>query len=111
MKVSRLIAGALVLATTAAAGAYVQRGAPFADGRFENSTGAQSADMGGAVKAMVFSKQVDKRPDAPIPLRQLSAAELETEVGPLLYRLGHSTILMKLDGHFVLTDPVFSKRA
>jgi L-ascorbate metabolism protein UlaG (beta-lactamase superfamily) len=28
-----------------------------------------------------------------------------------LYRLGHSTILMKLNGEFWLTDPVFSERA
>jgi L-ascorbate metabolism protein UlaG (beta-lactamase superfamily) len=28
-----------------------------------------------------------------------------------LFRLGHSTVLLKLNGHFWLTDPVFSERA
>jgi L-ascorbate metabolism protein UlaG (beta-lactamase superfamily) len=50
-------------------------------------------------------------PDLPIPVQSLSTAALLEAPSGSLYRLGHSTLLMKLDGEFWLTDPVFSERA
>ena len=41
----------------------------------------------------------------------LSTAELNLAPERSLYRLGHSTLLMKLRGGWWLTDPVFSERA
>ncbi|MEM1114158.1 MAG: MBL fold metallo-hydrolase [Pseudomonadota bacterium] len=58
------------------------------------------------------------RPTQRMPLRPIPASELSNEgpgnEGPgdaTLYRLGHSSVLIRLDGHYLLTDPVFSKRA
>ena len=50
-------------------------------------------------------------PRVPIPVRPLTAAALLAAPDGSLYRLGHSTVLLKLDGDFWLTDPVFSERA
>ena len=50
-------------------------------------------------------------PCVPIPVRSLTSAALLNAPGGSLYRLGHSTALLKLDGDFWLTDPVFSERA
>ena len=50
-------------------------------------------------------------PSTPIPVRPLTTAALLAAPDRSLYRLGHSTLLLKLDGEFWLTDPVFSERA
>jgi L-ascorbate metabolism protein UlaG (beta-lactamase superfamily) len=50
-------------------------------------------------------------PRAPIPVQRLTAAALMDAPEASLFRLGHSTVLLKLDGEFWLTDPVFSERA
>ena len=50
-------------------------------------------------------------PSAPIPVQQLSAEALVQAPDMSVYRLGHSTLLLKLGGEFWLTDPVFAERA
>jgi len=50
-------------------------------------------------------------PRAPIPVQRLTAAALADAPDASLFRLGHSTLLLKLGGEFWLTDPVFSERA
>ncbi|WP_191902196.1 MBL fold metallo-hydrolase, partial [Pseudomonas viridiflava] len=50
-------------------------------------------------------------PSAPLPVQPLTRAQLLAAPDRSLYRLGHSTVLMKLAGGWWLTDPVFSKRA
>jgi len=50
-------------------------------------------------------------PREPIPLQLLSAAQLAQAPDASLFRLGHSTLLLKLGGELWLTDPVFSERA
>jgi L-ascorbate metabolism protein UlaG (beta-lactamase superfamily) len=50
-------------------------------------------------------------PAEPIPVRAVSQAELQAAPDRSLYRLGHSTLLLKLRGQWWLTDPVFSERA
>lgn len=50
-------------------------------------------------------------PRVPIPIQPLTSAALLSAPDGSLYRLGHSTALLKLDGHLWLTDPVFSERA
>jgi L-ascorbate metabolism protein UlaG (beta-lactamase superfamily) len=58
-----------------------------------------------------FNKPVDTVPGQALPVQALTRAQLMAAPDNTLYRLGHSTILMKLNGEFWLTDPVFSKRA
>ncbi|CAH3700650.1 hypothetical protein AI2795V1_2357, partial [Serratia marcescens] len=58
-----------------------------------------------------FNKPKGTVPATPVPIQRLSRAELEAAPDRSLYRLGHSTVLLKLRGQWWLTDPVFSERA
>ena len=79
--------------------------------RYINDNGSWEMNVGAAIKASLSSEWVDKSPKDPLPLRPLNQDELLSHDEPVLYRLGHSSILIKLGEDFVLTDPVFSKRA
>lgn len=59
----------------------------------------------------LFHKPAGTVPVTPVPIHRLSRAELDAAPDRSLYRLGHSTVLMKLRGQWWLTDPVFSERA
>lgn len=52
-------------------------------------------------------KVADKTPAISLPVQQpdLSGSH------DILLKISHSTVLMRLDGQYILTDPVFSKRA
>ena len=86
-------------------------GAPRDGSRYTNTNGSPDMEIGAAIQASLTTPSVDKSPSTPIPLRALSKPALLQQTDPVLYRLGHSTILIKLGDHFVLTDPVFSERA
>ena len=58
-----------------------------------------------------FNKPADSEPRKALPVLPLSTAALDAAPERSLYRLGHSTLLMKLRGGWWLTDPVFSERA
>jgi L-ascorbate metabolism protein UlaG (beta-lactamase superfamily) len=98
-------------ASTAADAASLQT----ADGRFRNTTPrppmARRKSRWKLMWEIFFEKPTTTRPRAPIPVRRLSSAELDAAPERSLYRLGHSTLLMKLRGRWWLTDPVFSRRA
>ena len=44
-------------------------------------------------------------------LQRITPAQLQAAPNGSIYRLGHSTLLLKLRDRFWLTDPVFSQRA
>jgi L-ascorbate metabolism protein UlaG (beta-lactamase superfamily) len=58
-----------------------------------------------------FNKPADTRPSGRIPLQALTRTQLLTAPDNTVYRLGHSTVLMKLHDTFWITDPMFSDRA
>lgn len=60
---------------------------------------------------LLFDKPKNTVPASSIPLHPLSREKLLSAPDMSLYRLGHSTLLLKMDGEFWLTDPVFSERA
>lgn len=84
------------------------------DGKFHNVVPRQAF---GFMKTLSIGWRVmTQKPDttvprAPIPVQRLTAAALADAPDASLFRLGHSTLLLKLDGEFWLTDPVFSERA
>ena len=85
-----------------------------ANGFFRNTVPKPANSPEPGAKTMwdfFFNKPKDTEPHAPIPVRKLTRAELDAAPDRSLYRLGHSTILMKLRGKWWLTDPVFSQRA
>lgn len=85
-------------------------------GQFRNPTPEQHS-TGGLVKSLrlawqfAFDKPAHTVPEGEIPVRTLTRAQLLAAPDASLFRLGHSTLLMKLRGQFWLTDPVFAERA
>lgn len=84
------------------------------DGRFRNPAPRPAEGLGkmlGIIWNMMTNKPRDSVPDAPLSVQRLTRAQLEAAPDRSLYRLGHSTLLLKLHGGFWLTDPVFAERA
>lgn len=82
--------------------------------KFVNTETAYEADFikGLAiVKRIITEKRNDPMPLAPIPVHPLSSETLASQTEDMVYRLGHSSLLLKLSGQYVLIDPVFSERA
>ena len=85
-------------------------------GRFRNAVPTATASLGlfPTLRLMwqfLFDKPANTVPSAPLPVLPLTRAQLLAAPEQSLFRLGHSTVLMKLRGGFWLTDPVFSERA
>lgn len=84
------------------------------DGRFRNPTPRPGFGFAKSVRLfweMLFDKPADTVPDAPVPVVALTRAGLDAAPDRSLFRLGHSTVLLKLGGGFWITDPVFAERA
>lgn len=113
-----LIAAALALlagwrARRPAPGAY-EASPQHRGGRFRNPAPRPAEGLGKMLRILwnvMTNKPRDAVPDAPLPVQRLTRAQLEAAPDRSLYRLGHSTLLLKLRGGFWLTDPVFAERA
>jgi L-ascorbate metabolism protein UlaG (beta-lactamase superfamily) len=58
-----------------------------------------------------FNKPADTRPAGKIPVQAVTGEQLLASPDNTVWRLGHSTVLLKLHDAFWLTDPMFSHRA
>ena len=65
----------------------------------------------GIVWNILLNKPAGAVPAGPLPVDALTRAQLDAAPDRSLFRLGHSTMLLKLRGGFWLTDPVFAERA
>ena len=84
------------------------------DGKFRNAVplaGQTLRDRIAIFMKLMRGKPAGTRPTGEIPVTPLTRAQLLAAPDATLFRLGHSTMLMKFDGAFFLTDPVFSERA
>ena len=85
----------------------------FADGVFRNTAVTPAGVQGGFLPMfgeLLFGGQ-ERRPAAPLPLdRPHERWAARADTGFRATWLGHSTVLLELDGHRVLTDPVFGQR-
>ncbi|MCW7540147.1 MBL fold metallo-hydrolase [Aquabacterium sp. A7-Y] len=84
------------------------------DGRFHNVVQAEQPGWRrslGILWRFMFEKPSNTVPPQPVPVQPLSTEQLQAAPDGSLFRLGHSTLLMKLEGAYWLTDPVFSERA
>ncbi len=69
------------------------------------------SDIFSIIKAYMTVKRENPTPTFELPVQPLTAAQLVQETEDVVYRLGHSSVVMKLDGTLVMADPVFSDRA
>lgn len=85
----------------------------FEEGSYVNADPDIKQDMsklGAILKRYLFEERVDPVPDA-VPLEHINTVSLNLDKENAVYRLGHSSVLLKLNGKIWLTDPVFSERA
>lgn len=91
--------------------------AQFRDGAFVNtyaSTAATAASAGAWAGVLAESLRRDpaRRPSRPLPARDPRAAWARpASTGLRATWLGHSTVLLEMDGVRILTDPVWAERA
>lgn len=81
----------------------------FANSELEYKSGI--SDIFSILKAYVTVERKEPVPKTALPLIPMTKAQLVEEQEDVVYRLGHSSIAMKLDGKLVMMDPVFSDRA
>ncbi|MEO6853913.1 MAG: MBL fold metallo-hydrolase, partial [Rhodoferax sp.] len=86
----------------------------FSDGTFRNPVPRHAIGTWKTL-TLLWRFMVDKpalaSPAQPLPVLALTQAELLAAPDKSLWRFGHSTMLLKMDGKFWLTDPVFAERA
>ncbi|MGO4549934.1 MBL fold metallo-hydrolase [Lysobacter sp. 2RAF19] len=107
------LATATHVATSTSLSAY-SNSPQYVDGRFRNlDPDRQPAPNTPEVGwwDVFFNKPENTIPAAPIQVRSITRGELDSAPERSAYRLGHSTLLLKLRGQWWLTDPVFSDRA
>ncbi len=92
----------------------VRRPAEQGQGTFSNHAPVQPVGFGKSLLIfwkMLFHKPRSTRPVGEIPVRPLTREQLSAAPDHSVFRLGHSTVLLKMRGKFWLTDPVFAERA
>ncbi len=83
-------------------------------GTFHNAQPVHKPSLGENLAlfwTVMFKKSKATVPTGVIPVDTLSRAQLQAAPDDSVFRLGHSTMLLKFGGLFYLTDPVFSRRA
>ncbi|HYW51609.1 MAG TPA: MBL fold metallo-hydrolase, partial [Gemmatimonadaceae bacterium] len=83
------------------------------DDAFDNQLKRFDAPMLRALGAFAFGGSDHRAPDAPVPVLRRSGADYATAPasGLRVTWLGHSTLLLEIDGRRVLIDPVWGERA
>lgn len=87
----------------------------YRDGRFRNTSGlGPQLKAGGntlGVMGEFFFGGTARAPKAPLPVESPLETWAKATKGLRITWLGHSTLLLEIDGRRVLTDPVFGERA
>jgi len=87
----------------------------YEDGAFRNPSGVRPDLQGGTLPLLgeyVFGGRSERSPKGVLPVERPHEIWCTApETGFRTTWLGHSTVLIELDGHRVLTDPVFGERA
>ncbi|KNC13311.1 beta-lactamase [Pantoea sp. RIT-PI-b] len=88
--------------------------AQFDGKRFNNKVPRQQLGLGKFIKLFwdfTFNKPKNTVPDDALPLIKLDAQQLDAAANNSVYRLGHSSLLFKMQEKYWLIDPVFTERA
>lgn len=82
--------------------------------RFHNARPRQQPGLAGFSRIMwdfFFNKPADTVPERALPVQPITAQALADAAAHSVFRLGHSSLLLKLSGRYWLVDPVFAERA
>jgi L-ascorbate metabolism protein UlaG (beta-lactamase superfamily) len=93
--------------------ARVERSPQWQDGQFRNRLPRVDAAGGRAMREYFFGGSEFREPTAPVAVVRRSASDYATPPasGLRVTWLGHSTLLLEIDGRRVLVDPVWGERA
>lgn len=83
-------------------------------GKFQNSEIDYQSSLANILNIAKEYWRVERKeavPKSSIPVTKLTSSSLEADEHDAIFRLGHSTLLIKLNQEFILIDPVFSERA
>lgn len=110
-----ILLGTLTMANCSLSAQELEPTSPqYRDGKFRNPVAMHKAGFLGMLRILyrvVFDKPADTAPAKAVPVHAITREQLLVAPNNSVFRLGHSTVLLKLDGGFWLTDPVFSERA
>ncbi|KAF1018553.1 MAG: hypothetical protein GAK30_03622 [Paracidovorax wautersii] len=83
------------------------------DGRYRNPVRTPKRSFVQSVRLLwsFFNRPPNRVPTGPLPVQALTREAILAAPDRTLFRLGHSTLLLKLRGGVWLTDPVFVERA
>ena len=81
----------------------------YAGGRFVNEVATNQLEIGSLWSAVTDNvvPGKDQRPSRPLPVMPVDLADLDSTSGLKAIWLGHSTVLIQVEGVHILTDPVF----
>lgn len=91
----------------------VKASAQYSDGRFRNPSGLGPSLQGNKLPVLgeYFFRRGNRTPPGPLPMEHPHERwSRPPETGLRVTWLGHSTVLLEIDGRRVLTDPVFAER-
>ncbi|MFQ3322900.1 MAG: L-ascorbate metabolism protein UlaG (beta-lactamase superfamily) [Pseudomonadales bacterium] len=111
-----------LVSTLVIVGCGLQAGIPeynqspqYANGAFNNDPvpASNNTTAFGFMKRYLLEAKIDAEPTQPIPLKLVSYQDVINlaDDTPAIYRLGHSSLLLKIAGKIILIDPMFSQRA
>jgi len=88
----------------------------FSEGKFHNNATFEAMSLSqlpGFIKRYITEERTDSEPMQPIPVQAITTEILENLPNDRmsLFRLGHSSFLLKAKSKYWLIDPVFSQRA
>ena len=93
-------------------GARFERSPNYRDGRFVNSEPTERMTAGGGWAAVQYylSSGQSRRPSGNLPVAQVDLDQFDSDSGSAVAWLGHATVLIRINGVTVLTDPVFDEQ-
>jgi hypothetical protein len=91
----------------------VERSPQWRNGGFHNRLPTSTGSSIAGVRAFLFGGSKHRTPDLAVPVERRAAADYRTPPASGLRAtwLGHSTLLLEIDGRRVLIDPVWGERA
>lgn len=94
--------------------ATVNKQSEIKSGKFQNSDINYQTSMSNLwkiIKSYISTNRQAPQPNNNVPVTEITTQSLAKETADAIYRLGHSTLLVRLQGKLILIDPVFSERA
>ena len=91
----------------------MQQSPQWRDDKFNNTLEITSSSIWSMLAENFATRAINRTPKLPVPIVARTASDYTTAPpsGLRATWLGHSTVLIEIDGHRVLTDPVWGERA